>query len=334
MYYDTYRGKKHRHERRKRSSCMGWLLGKLCKLALTLLLLAAIAAGALYALPVSLMNVEPRSGADLSLTDGLPGNQVNILLLGLDFLHENQQRSDAIMIASVGYDGVKLTSVMRDIMVDIPGYGQHKLNAAFSYGGAEMVMRIINETFHLNITNYIAVDMRTLVDVVDAVGGVEIGIEENEIEYLNHYAWDTFNKIMTADSEKYQHYWSSQPVTAAGNMELNGLFATAYTRIRYADSDFMRTARQREVLSATLKKLRENFYNPRIYIDLLDVARNSIQTNISLPELISLGEKILISGKVETNRVPRNEHMQDNYSSIEIIKPQENVQSLHEFIYN
>ena len=333
MYYDTYRGKNRSGRRRRSGGCGSWLLGLVFKLIALALALALIAAGVLYAMPVALMNVEP-GGVDLALTDGLPGSRVNVLLLGLDYMDEGQQRSDAMMIASVGYDGAKITSIMRDTLVDIPGHGQHKLNSAYSYGGAEMTMRVINETFDLNITNYAAVDLRTLVDLVDALGGVEVSIEENEISHLNSCAWNTYKKIIHLDPAKYQHYADSKLVTTAGVQLLDGLFATAYTRIRHADSDYMRTARQREVLSAMVTRLRESFYRPQIYVNLYNVLKSSVDTNLSLPELISLGEKVLVSGKIETLRAPANEYIVDNGSFITITNPEENVRSVHEFIYS
>ena len=195
MYYDTYRGKRGGKKRRERGGgCTGWLLRTLLKLIALLLALAALAAVALYAIPPSFMNIEP-GNADLSLTDGLPGDRVNILLLGVDFLEDGQQRSDAMMVASIGYDSVRLASVLRDTLVDIPGYGEHKLNSAYSYGGPELAMRVVNETYGLNITNYIVVDFSTMVDLVDAVGGVDVEVEDKELEHLNKYAYDTFKKI-------------------------------------------------------------------------------------------------------------------------------------------
>ena len=334
MYYDTYRGKKSsRRRRRERMSCTGWLMASLMKLIAFVLVLVLIVAGALYALPVALMNIEP-TATELSLTDNLPGSRVNVLLLGLDFMDEGRQRSDAMMVASIGYDGLRLSSLMRDTMVEIPGHGRGKLNSAYALGGAELAMRTINQTFGLNITNYAVLDLKTLVDVVDAVGGVQVGVEENEIENLNKNAWDTYRKITRTDAQRYVRYANSQPVTQAGDQTLNGLFATAYARIRYTDSDYMRAARQREVLSGIIKKLRSNFYNPMFYVRLWDVYQNSIDTNLTLPEVISLAEKVLFSGEIETSRFPKNEHMQDTYSAIEIIKPQENIRAVHEFIYN
>ena len=334
MYYDTYRGKKpSRRRRRGRMSCTGWLMASLMKLIAFVLVLVLIVVGALYALPVALMNIEP-AAAELSLTDNLPGSRVNVLLLGLDFMAEGHQRSDAMMVASVGYGGLRLSSLMRDTMVEIPGHGRGKLNSAYALGGANLAMRTVNLAFGLNITNYVVVDMKTLVDLVDAVGGVDVGVEENEIENLNKNAWDTYKKVSSIDAQRYAHYANSQPVTQAGDQTLDGIFATGYARIRYTDSDYMRAARQREVLSGIIRKMRENFYNPMLYLRLWDVYRNSIQTNLALPEVISLAEKVLVSGEIETNRFPKNEHMQDNYSSIEIVNSRENIRSVHEFIYN
>ena len=331
MYYDTYRGKKRRG--RKRRSCLGWLIGKLFGLIALAVVLALLAAGLLYIAPVSLLNIE-NEGMELSLTDGLPTSHANILLLGLDFLDEGPQRSDAMMIASIGTDGMKLTSVMRDTMVDIPGHGRHKLNSAYSYGGAELVMRVINETFDLNITNYAAVDLRTLVDVIDAVGGVEVSVDEKALDQVNKFAWRTYKKISAQSGDKYSRYASSQPLTQAGMQKLNGLFATSYSRIRAIDSDYMRTARQREVIAALLKQIKANCWDVNMYRNLLDVARNSIDTNLNLAEMISLGEKLIISGKIETHRVPENAYCSDNGSCIEITDPAGNVRALHEFIYS
>lgn len=331
MYYDTYRGKRRR--RGGAHSCMGWLMRTFFKLIALIIVLAIIAAGILYALPVSLMNVEP-VGIELSPTDGLPGNRINILLLGLDALNEGQQRSDAMMIASIGYDGVKLTSLMRDTMVDIPGQGRHKLNSAHALGGPELVMRVVNETFDLNITHYIAVDFRALVDLVDAVGGVNVNLEEKELENLNKNAYNTYKSISKLDPQSYAHYANSTPETRTGDVRLNGLFATAYSRIRYTDSDYVRTSRQREVLSGFIARLRECYWNPMVYVRLYRVLTNRVQTNLSLPELISLGEKALISGKVESLRIPDDAHMSDDGSSIEITDLQGCVDTLHRFIYS
>ena len=333
MYYDTYRGKRGGKRRRERGGgCTGWLLGTLLKLIALVLVAVVLAVGVLYAIPPSFMNIES-GNAELSLTDGLPSDRVNVLLLGVDFLEDGQQRSDAMMIASVGYNSVRLVSALRDTLVEIPGYGEHKLNSAYSYGGAEMAMRVVNETFKLNITNYIVVDFSTMVDLVDAIGGVDVEIEDKELEHLNKYAYDTFKKINAVNPEKYGHYINSQPYTQGGTLHLNGLFATGSTRLRLIDTDYIRTSRQRRVLSAILEQVKAQIWNPLMYARLYGVCRNSIQTNLSLAELISLGEKALVAGKIETDRMPRDEYILDNGSSIEITDVQGNIAAMHGFLY-
>ena len=333
MYYDTYRGKRGGKRRRERGGgCTGWLLGMLLKLIALVLVAVVLAAGVLFAIPPSFMNTEP-GNAELSLTDGLPSDRVNILLLGVDFLEDGQQRSDAMMIASVGYKSVRLTSIMRDTLVDIPGYGEHKLNSAYSYGGAEMAMRVVNETFKLNITNYIVVDFSTMVDLVDAIGGVDVEIEDKELEHLNKYAYDTFKKINAVNPEKYGHYINSQPYTQGGTLHLNGLFATGYSRIRMIDSDYTRTQRQRRVLAAVLEQVKGSVMNPLMYARLYQVYRDSVQTNLSLAELISIGEKALMAGKIETERMPKDEYIYDDQSALHITDPQGNIIAMHNFLY-
>ena len=334
MYYESYerRGRRNRGYRRG-GGCTGWLIAGLFKLILFVLVIAILAAAALYALPVALLNVEP-SGVELSPTNGLPGSRVNILLLGLDVLSSTGQRSDAMIVASIGYDGARLTSLMRDTLVDIPGHGRQKLNAAFSIGGAELAMRTINQTFQLNITNYVAVDFRAMVDIIDALGGVEVELDQSELKYLNPFAGHTRGVLNRLDADKYARYDSAEPIYSTGMVRLNGLFATAYSRIRYSDSDYVRTSRQREVLAAMVTRFRERFWDPRIYARLFQVMRDSVDTNLSMAELISLGEKVLISGKIENFRLPLNEYLNDNGSTIEITDMDATLRALHAFIYD
>lgn len=336
MYYDTYRGRgrnERRRRPRRRKSCLGWLLGKLVKLILLVLVLVILALAILLALPPSFLNIES-GDAQLSLTDGLPNNRINILLLGLDFLQDDHQRSDTMIVASIGDDSLRLASILRDTVVDIPGHSPNKINAAYAAGGPEMAMRVVNETFDLNITNYIAVDFKALVDLVDAVGGVDVEVEEHELEQLNKYAYNTYKKISASDPVKYGHYAASQPITQAGKMRLNGLFATSFARIRKLHGyDYARTERQREVILAVIDRIQAQIASPGMYIDLFRVYQESVQTNMSLPELISIAEKALLSKSFKTGRFPGSAHLYDNGSTITITDPVGNVEAMHEFLY-
>lgn len=335
MYYESYerrnrrrggRRRYDRYDRRRSGGCAGILIGRLLKLIAFLLALALLAAVLLYIIPPAFLNTE-KSNADLALTDGLPSNRVNILLLGLDELHESSQRSDTMIIASVGYKSLKLVSVMRDTMVDIPGFGKGKLNSAYSCGGAEAVVHCINDTFGLNITRYIAVDYASLVRIVDAVDGIDISISDAELTQMNR------NVANSARVFKPLGY-DAQPMTQSGSVHLNGLFALGYARIRKIDSDYMRTYRQRKVLSAICSQAVKRLWDPRLYANLIDVYKSSVETNLSLVELISLGEKMLVSsGGIEESRTPQDAFAADNGSSITINDRIGNISALHGFIY-
>ena len=333
MYYDTYRGKQPRGRRRRRKSCLGWLLGALMKLLVTVLALALLAAGLVYVMPPSFLNIAPLN-TDLSIAKDLPGSRLNILLLGLDYLQDESQRSDSMIVASIGNDSIKLASILRDTMVEIPGKeGLHKINSAYSSGGAEMAMRVVNNTFGLNITNYVAIDLKTMVDLVDAVGGIDIVIEENELEQLNKYAYNTYKKISTENPEKYAHYASSTQITQAGELHLNGLFATSFSRIRKVGSDYARTERQREVIAAVMKEIKAQITRPQMYIDLLDMYRNSVMTNMNMAELAAIAEKALLAEGFETSRFPTADCLYDDGSTIRITNSIANRQAMYDFLY-
>ena len=259
MYYEPYEKKRGRKRRRPRGGGLGRLIGLLLKL---LALALAVCAG-LYFLPTSLMMVEKSEG--LSPTDGLPGSPYNLLVLGVDTLSEGAQRSDTMMIASVSGGGVKLTSLQRDLMVSIPGHGQAKLNAAFAYGGPELTLRVVNETFGMNLVRYVVVDFTALVKMVDALGGVEVDVTEAEREQINknvRYSGRVFAPLG----------YTYEELTVCGeNTHLSGLQALGYARIRKIDSDFVRTSRQRTVISAMLDALKARSWR------LVSFARAALQ---------------------------------------------------------
>lgn len=325
MYYESYQ-KKPKRKRRRRRSFGAWLSGLLFRLIAFALILAVLAAGALYILPGSLFSIEPE-GVDLSLTDGLPANPVNILLLGTDILQENSQRSDTVMIASVGHNALKITSVLRDTVVDIPGYGSGKLNSAYSHGGPELVMKTLNSNFDLNIMHYVAVDFVALVEIIDAIGGVDIDITQAEMEQINRNVYTSRRVFQPLG------YTATELTEYGEDTHLNGLRALGYARIRKIDSDFKRTSRQRILLGAMLHKIRDNIWNPIMLFRLGDALLSSIKTNMSIPHLISLGEKALITGDLQQLRLPVDNAYHDNGSTLTITDRQANINAFFNFVY-
>ena len=180
---------------------------------------------------------------------------------------EEQSRSDAIMLLTVDTVNkkIKLTSIARDTYVDIEGYGKDKLNHAFAYGwakngrlveGAELSMRTINNSFSLNIKDYVAVNFWALADIINYIGGVEIDVDCPDI-------------------------------ATTGMQHLNGGQAVAYSRIRHVGGDVMRGARQREVLTAMFDKAKS--ISPTKYAGLLSMILKECSTSLSNSELWELG---------------------------------------------
>ena len=304
-----------------------WLAELCLRLIALLLTVLLISVGLLYALPVSLFAVEP-PGADLSLTSGLPSDRANILLLGLDKRHQNSQRSDAIIIASIGYGKLKLTSVLRDTVMSIPGHGSDKLNAAYAYGGPELALKTLNENLKLNLIHYVAVDYAGLIRVVDALGGVDLDITEAEMEKIN--------QTINARRSRYEALGYSSPDLAQSGADthLNGLQALTYARIRKLDSDFVRTNRQRKLLQALLVRLRGSLWNPVRLVRLARAVLQSVDTDMSPLQLISLGEKALAAGTPDTLRLPVDGSYTDDGSSLRVNDMQTNIGQFQTFVYD
>lgn len=222
----------------------------------------------------------------------------NIALFGIDATDGDTGRSDSIMIATVDpvHNKVKLTSIMRDSYVYIDGYGQDKINHAYAYGGPELSIRTINKNFGLNIEDFVSVNFSSLPIIIDILGGVDIEITEEELQYINDYINDINNK----DGSNSPH------IAYAGIQHLDGTQALAYSRIRYTSGgDYKRTERQRTVLDALFNKLTSASVGS--YNSLLNEVLPYVQTNLNATDILSLGTKVLGIGKnLEQDRFPRD----------------------------
>ena len=328
MYYEQYRKKGRKPPPEERLSPGGWLISLLLRLVALTAAIALLAGALLYVLPPSMFAVEPE-GANLSLTDGLPMDVINVLLLGTDVENSGIQRSDAMLIASIGFGKFKLTSVIRDTLVNIPGHGQNKLNAAYAYGGPELVMRTINETFGLNLMHYAQVDFAALAAVVDAIGGVVIPeISQGEMEYINENTRKS-GKVFAPLG------YVPQELTRYGqNIRLDGLQALSYARIRKIGNDYGRAERQRTVINAIVERVRANLWNPVMISRLLKAVMASVNTNMSALQVMSLGEKALMVGRAETFQLPVKGAYTDDGSKIILDNRTACRDAFIRFVYN
>ncbi|WP_415313805.1 LCP family protein [Clostridium perfringens] len=206
----------------------------------------------------------------------------NIALFGIDAPKEKVGRSDAIMILTLDEEHkvMKLTSIIRDSYVDIPGHGDDKITHAYAFGGPELAMKTLNENFKVNVEDFMAVNFTSLPEIIDKLGGVKINIIPEEIHHI-------------------------PGITSPGQQVLNGEEALAYSRIRYATGgDYKRTERQRVVLEAVFEKLKST--PTKEYPSLIDDFLPYIETNMSSMDMIKLATDAaqLVKGNLETARFP------------------------------
>lgn len=176
----------------------------------------------------------------------------NILLLGTDNrAHDNDCRSDAIIVASFCPRQHKIcfTSILRDSYTAIPGIGLNRINHAYQMGGPTLLIETIEQNFHIRIDHYMKVDFYSFIDIVDALGGVEISVEPAEVHYVDAYLCE-INQLMGLEP-------ADSFIDFHGTYNFNGRQALAYARIRYIGTDFGRTERQRTVIGAAIKKIKK-----------------------------------------------------------------------------
>ncbi|MES9683281.1 transcriptional regulator [Bacillus sp. AFS001701] len=215
-------------------------------------------------------------------------NKTNILLLGEDARKKGESsRTDSIMILQYNKKHeTKLVSIMRDSYVPIPGYGKHKINAAYSFGGAELLRQTIQQNFGIEIEYYAIIDFKGFEEMIDEIApkGVTINVEKQMESHIGV---------------------SLQP----GVQQLNGKELLGYARFRHdAKGDFDRVLRQQKVLEA-IKSQVLTFKGITSLPKTIGVIQPYIQTNMSTMDLLKISSDYIVKGKdkdVETLRIPVN----------------------------
>lgn len=203
----------------------------------------------------------------------------NILLIGADKEKGGASRSDSIMIASVNKRTGRITvvSILRDTHLDIPGNRESKVNAAYAWGGANLLVQTIEQNFGIKIDDYATVNFEMFTALIDGLGGIEVDVTEDEADYIN-------NRHRYGSEEK------PETVQSGENVHLTGYQALWYARIRKLDSDFNRTERQRKVISAIVKDVKGKL-NPVGIFGLISTAKEVapyIETTLSTTDFWSL----------------------------------------------
>lgn len=225
---------------------------------------------------------------------------INIALFGVDRRNKEEKgRADATMILTVDFKHKKLkvSSLMRDMYVDIEGYNKTKFNHSYAYGGAPLAIKTINQNFGTDIRDYVTVDFFTLEKIIDEIGGIELDVKDTEIPLMNRHMREVA-KIEGVQGVELHH---------AGLQTLNGKQAVAYARIRYVgNGDFERTERQRKVLGQMVKKVEglSKSELPGLVMKILPYVETSLDTKT----IVDMGLKYLTEGinEMEQDRFPRD----------------------------
>lgn len=256
----------------------------------------------------------------------------NIALFGVD-ARDGQlgrgTRSDTIIIASINLDTqeIKLVSVFRDTYLNLSNDTYNKCNAAYAQGGPEQAISMLNMNLDLDITDYVTVGFGGLIDSIDALGGIEMEIQDAEISHLNNYQ-------LTMAEELGVDY---TPVEHSGKQLLNGMQATAYCRIRYTKGDdFRRAERQRDVLTAMVEEAKEASVSS--LKEMVTAILPEVETSLGVNDIVSVlgtvaGYNVVASDgfPFEDGRVGAT--VGSKGSCVIPVDLTDNVTALHELLY-
>ena len=253
--------------------------------------------------------------------DVLEGDMINIMLIGQDRRPgEERARSDSMILVTLNKEKgtIQLTSFMRDLYVQIPGYKDNRLNAAYRYGGTDLMNETFKINFGLEIDGNVMVDFDEFTSIIEILGGVTLDISGDEAKYMNIHSDNHFN---------------------SGSNYFNAEDALTFTRMRYmAGGDYGRTDRQRRVIIAIAESFRDA--NLVTIFNVIDQVLPHIVTNLTDAQIIeyaTTGLTILSDGgQMDTLRIPQNDaHYNANIRGMAVLVPNLEMcrEDLREFIY-
>lgn len=297
------------------------------------LILLIIVAGMGYFIYMTSKMQLDTSGDSSIVTNDLDSDEIggyrNIAIFGVDSRDNSLKKSthsDTIVIASINKKtkDVKLVSIYRDTYVDIPDNGFNKINAAYFKGGYPLALNTINTNFDLDVKEFVTVNFKALVNVIDLLGGIELDITKEELKYVNGYTKE-LNKINGTNVGKLK---------SAGTQVVNGTHATAYARIRYTSGgDFKRTERQRIVIQKIFEKAKSA--DLKTINAITNEILPQIYTNLDTKDMLVLAKDILSYDIVDQTGFPF-EKKADYYNKISYVFPVDlnaNVAELHKYLF-
>ncbi len=309
------------------------VLGKIAIVLCILLLLVVFAAIAVVYSKIDKMDFKNLDPDKLSINEGYEYDEtgyLNVALFGLDKrenVEEMGTRSDTIIIASLNRETkeVKMSSVYRDTLLQMDDGTYNKANAAYAFGEEEEAVAMLNRNLDMDITHYVTVDFSAMVDMIDAVDGIDVEVTEEEIPYLNNYACEIIENT-GVDT------WG---ITEPGYQHLTGVQATAYARIRATEGDdYRRTERQRLVLTKIAEKAQAVSLSSLNM--MIDRVLPKVRTNFTLPEILAYAKDVKKYTIGETLGFPFDLDTMYYGEAGDSVVPnnlEDNVKQLHEFLF-
>lgn len=253
----------------------------------------------------------------------------NVLLIGIDsdMGKHLPQRSDSMNLLSIDdkHKSIKISSLMRDTFVEIEGHGTDKLNHSYAFGGTKLLLKTINQSFDLDVTEYVLVDFNNLVKIIDYLGGVELTLTKEEAKSANI----SITRMNKKDGLKIPHFKVKDQTVLA-----NGVQALSYARIRYIDTDYKRSERQRIVLGKILDRVKQK---PATELpDTIRELSKYAKTTLNEMEILNLANKAMDSSMIVHGR-----HFPTSSASKEVTKgswhieydKEKTVKQIHEYIF-
>jgi len=258
------------------------------------------------------MNFKPLDETDLGI-ELVPEEvqKVNVeeitkfVIFGSDSRDTNNSyagRSDTIMVVVINNvnKSVNIISIPRDTYVNVPGYGMTKINHAYAYGQEQLSLKTINSNFGLDIKQYMTIDFSGLISSIDAVGGVELTLDQAEVDFIN--------SEMTPENK----------IAGPGTITLNGVQALKHSRNRFVGNDFTRAYRQRQILVSLMKKAVKMEVDE--ILALSDQVLVNITTNMDINMYKSMfvqlaGDRQLYMQNINSVQIPSTEYGYNHWVS-------------------
>ena len=292
--------------RNPKSRIGGGILGKAIRAVLWVIIIVFVLYSAVSLIGILRMHRETAENR-ANISDVMDAAYVsNVLLIGTDSrdLSQERGRSDSMILASINKKTreLTLTSFLRDSYVYIDDeYGYGKLNAAYSYGGAGLLMDTIESNYGVRIDDYILISFAACANVIDAVGGVKLDLTDEEADAVNEILISEVNELMGDDR-------NDDLLEGGGEQKLDGKQALSYSRIRYVgNADFERASRQRTVMTQVLKKAA---VNPVAMARIFVTALPELSTNLSVGKSYGYTLRapfLLIGYQLKTQQIPADD---------------------------